>query len=508
MKTSYNILFILCLLLMNACHPEEGLTEGDFDDDRVTSEQFDSALANSNEDSFGENSGDPGPVLIVENPFILASEESVSTFSIDADGGAYSNCRQSIEAGNLPNPNFVRTEEFVNYFNYDYYAPMGSNPIAINGEISVCPWNEDNRLVRIGIKGKEIPESEMGSANFVLLVDVSGSMSAENKLPLIKESLKLFVENMSSEDRLAIVTYAGGAGVAMESTPGTDKNLILNTIDAFTSGGSTNGSGGIIKAYEIAEANFIEGGNNRIIMATDGDFNVGISDRDELISLIEEKRESGVFLTTIGVGSFSYNEGTLEQLANNGNGTYEFLDNIQQGQKIFIDEYMKFYTVAKDVKVQVEFDSEVVLMYRLIGYENRILEAEEFEDDTVDAGEIGAGQGITALYEVVLNSENNTFGQDALVVDFRFKMPEEETSQDMAFPIKDEGRTFEQASDNMKFAASVAGFAMLLRDSPHKGNVSYEAVKSWAEESIGYDPYGFKADYLNLIDQVTVLEGE
>ena len=335
-----------------------------------------------------------------DNPFIEVADEPVSTFSIDADGASYSNMRRFIRGNQLPPRHAVRVEEFINYFNFDYDDSSGGHPISLNGEVSSCPWEQGNKLIRIGIKGQTIPENMLPPSNIVLLLDVSGSMRNSFKLPLVQEALNLYVDEIDAEDRLAIVTYAGNAGVALPSTPGDEKTTIKAAINSLSAGGSTAGAEGIITAYEIALENFIEGGNNRIILATDGDFNVGPSSQEALISLIEEKRELGVFLTVIGVGSGNLQDGKMEQLADNGNGTYEYMDDIEQGRKIFIHEFSKFYTVAKDVKVQVDFNPHLVHSYRLIGYENRILNEEDFEDDTKDAGEIGASQSITALYEI------------------------------------------------------------------------------------------------------------
>ncbi|MEM6770825.1 MAG: von Willebrand factor type A domain-containing protein, partial [Bacteroidota bacterium] len=331
-----------------------------------------------------------------ENPFVDVAKEAISTFSIDADGGSYANVRRFLQQERmLPPPAAVRTEEFINYFPLNYPFTNQEHPIALNGEISSCPWAEDHRLVRIGIQGKPLATAEIPRSNFVFLVDVSGSMDSRGKLDLLKAGMHRFVDAMSPEDYLSIVTYASRTGVHLKSTSGSDKRAIRVSIDALEAGGGTNGGAGIMLAYEQADKNFIPKGNNRILLGTDGDFNVGLTNHDELISLIENKRKDGVFLTVLGVGSGNYNEATMEQLANKGNGTYEYLDKLAQLEKVFFGERGKFFTVAKDVKVQVEFNPKQVAQYRLIGYENRMLETQDFTDDAKDAGEIGAGQSIT-----------------------------------------------------------------------------------------------------------------
>lgn len=437
---------------------------------------------------------------LIENPFIKTSEQNVSTFSIDADGASYSNVRRFIEDGFDPPKNAIRTEEMINYFVYDYPEPEAGETIGLNGEICTCPWNEEHQLIRIGIKGKTIAPGDLPPANIVLLVDVSGSMSSPGKLELLKESFSSLVSQFREQDRIAIVTYAGNAGVALNSTPGNEKDKIMNVINNLESGGSTAGAEGIITAYEIAVENFVENGNNRIILATDGDFNVGPSSQEELVELIEEKRESGIFLTVLGVGYGNLNDALMEQTANNGNGTYEYIDTYEQAQKVFTAEYGKFYSVAKDVKIQVEFDPEKVSAYRLIGYENRLLEEEDFEDDTKDAGEIGSGQTITALYEII--PTNNSGSGKSVTIDFRYKFSNENTSKSLSMDILDEGKDFNSSSESMRFASSVAAFAMVLRDSEYKGNASFTKVADWAKNSKSFDPYHYREHYIDLVYKV------
>ncbi|MCI4669142.1 MAG: von Willebrand factor type A domain-containing protein [Bacteroidia bacterium] len=440
-----------------------------------------------------------------ENEFLSVVDSPFSTFSIDADGGSYTNTRRFINEVSLPPKSAVRIEEFINYFNFDYENPNSGHPIGLNGEISACPWNDKHKLIRIGIKGKEIPKDELPAANFVLLVDKSGSMGSDDKLPLFRDAISEFVDQLDSEDKISIVTYAGSAGVALEPTSGDKKNKINRAIKGLVSGGSTNGSGGIKKAYDLAEENFIEGGNNRVILVTDGDFNVGISDQDKLIELIEEMRDKKIFLTVIGVGSGNLQEGTMEQLANNGNGNFEYLDQPSQGTKLFVHEYQKFFTVAKDVKVQIEFNPSVVSKYRLIGYENRTLAQEDFEDDSKDAGEIGAGQTITALYEIELTEGNNWETQSAIEIDFRYKMPNEDTSIPLSLAVFEKGTSFDNSSENMRFAASLAGFGMLLIESDYKGTCTFEKVASWARNARSFDPFGFRNEYLDILDDASKL---
>ena len=444
----------------------------------------------------------------VENPFVEVADEPVSTFSIDADGASYANFRRFLHNNYLPPAAAIRTEEFINYFPYDYPDPTDGSPIGLNGEVSTCPWQEGNRLIRVGIKGKTVPASALPAANWVLLVDVSGSMDSPDKLALLQQGLTLFVEQMSAKDKLALVTYAGSAGVVLDATSGREQSKIKRAIDALSAGGSTAGAEGITTAYRIAEANFIEGGNNRVILASDGDFNVGPSSQEELVSLIEEKRDQGIFLTVLGVGTGNLNEAAMEQIANHGNGTYEYLDNLNQCEKVFIHEYGKFLTVAKDIKVQIAFNAEAVSAYRLIGYENRLLSEEDFDDDQKDAGEVGSGQTITALYEIVPNPAIDNIALRRIptfTVDFRYKNPDENEGQPLQLDIVDRGTPFEQASENLRFAASVSGLAMLLMDSDYKGSLQYSQVSEWAEAAQQYDPHGFRQEFLQLLQRAQSL---
>lgn len=470
----------------NEISADESYRLGDFSGTGFTSEGY--------FDASGEQYGE-----IIENPFVLTTQEPTSTFSIDADGASYANVRRFINSNRLPPADAIRTEEFINYFQYDYGTVSGFHPIGLNGELSACPWMPEHRLVRIGIKGKDLPA--LPPSNIVLLIDVSGSMNSPDKLPLLKEGFKLFVDQLAPTDRLAIVTYAGQAGLVLPSTPGSQKATIKSAIDKLGSGGSTAGAQGIVTAYQIAQENFIPGGNNRIILGTDGDFNVGPSSREELVSLIEAKRELGIFLTVLGVGTGNLNDAMLEQLANNGNGTYEYIDQIEQAKKVFIYEFGKFFTVAKDVKVQVHFNPTIVHAYRLIGYENRVLNNEDFEDDEKDAGEIGAGQTITALYEIVPAQGGSSLTSPTFQIEFRYKKPDEAVSIPLTLSVMDAGHTFAQASENMRFAAAATSFGLLLRNSEYKGNTTFQKIRQWAAGANSYDPHGFRQEFLQLVQR-------
>ncbi len=483
MKTLFRHTFLLLLGIALLASCDEGLGEfGAFND-------------------FGGFNGDEYQDY-EENPFVEVASQPISTFSIDADGASYANIRRFIQQENaLPPKAAVRTEELINYFDLDYDFDATDAPISLNGEVGECPWTEGNKLIRIGIQGKPFDSNSRPSANFVLLLDVSGSMHGPDRLDLLKQGFAKFVDQMLPTDRLAIVTYAGSAGVPLPSTAGTEKAYIQNVLQSLESSGSTAGAQGIITAYKIAEQNFIQGGNNRIIMGTDGDFNVGISSQEELVELIEEKRDSGVFLTVLGVGRGNYAEATLEQLANKGNGTFEYIDKVAQMEKVFIHEYSKFFTVAKDVKVQVEFNPDNVKAYRLIGYENRLLENEDFENDSTDAGEIGAGQNITALYEIQPQTATATRTDPTFTIDFRYKLPDLDISEPLALEVFDEGHSFEESSPPFKWCASVASYAMLLRNSPYKGTSSYESLNSWLRATNLPDPHGYKQEFRDLVNR-------
>ena len=497
LKNKLSVLFVISIFaIWSACHKED-TSRLSFGNESLSADgnSYNDDSSYVPPDTEGEGYND-----YQENEFIKTDEEPISTFSIDADGAAYSNTRRFLTRENkLPPRGAIRTEEFINYFNYNYPEPSHGHPIELNGEISDCPWTNGNKLLRIGIKGRNIPFEQLPGANFVFLIDVSGSMDSPDKLELLKAGFKIFTDEMRDFDKIAIATYAGSAGVILPSTFGSEKAIIKEAIDKLGAGGSTAGAAGIITAYEIAEANFIEGGNNRVILGSDGDFNVGISSQDELVTLIEEKRETGIFLTILGVGRGNLQDGKMEQIANNGNGNYEYIDNIDQAKKVFVQEFNKFYTVAKDVKIQIEFNPNIVAEYRLIGYENRLLETEDFEDDTKDAGEIGSNQTITALYEMVPVLLPLHSGP-SVSVDFRYKNPDEDTSIPLTLEIMDELHTFEQASENMRFAATAAGFGMLLWESEYSGNLNYDMLIHWAQQAQSYDPFGYRSEMVDLLN--------
>lgn len=459
-----------------------------------------SGFGSLGENDFGNELGGDQYNKIVENPFVKVEEEPVSTFSIDADGASYANVRRYIQQeGRLPVRDAIRTEEFINYFDLGYSYVHSQDPISLNGEVSPCPWNPENKLIRIGIQGKPIPEDELPRSNYVFLLDISGSMSSGDKLDLLKKGFLSFVDVIKDDDQVAIVTYGSSSGVALKSTPGSNKKKIREAISKLDSGGGTAGADGIITAYEIAGQNFVKGGNNRVILGTDGDFNIGPSSQDELVKLIEEKRENGIFLTVLGVGRGNYKDGAMEQLANNGNGTYEYLDKVEQLEKVFIHEKNKFFTVAKDVKVQVEFNPDNIDAYRLIGYENRLLANEDFEDDKKDAGEIGSDQNITALYEIVPKNNPNFRAVSSFTIDFRYKEPDSDVSKPLELDIYDRGLTFEESTDFMKFTSSIASYAMLLRDSKYKAESNYDDIISILNSCNLKDEHGYKAELLQLV---------
>lgn len=458
---------------------------------------------------------------IQDNPFLAVAQNPLSTFSIDVDTASYANVRRFLNQGQRPPPDAVRIEELVNYFTYDYPQPKGEHPFSVNVEIAGCPWNAEHRLARIGLKGREVPPAQRPECNLVFLIDVSGSMSDANKLPLVKKALHLLVEQLNERDTVSIIVYAGASGEVLPVTPGTEKRTIFRAIDRLESGGSTHGSAGIQLAYATAIRHYIKGGANRVILCTDGDFNVGVTSAGDLVRLIREKAQSSVFLSVFGFGMGNLKDGTLEQLADKGNGSYGYVDSLDEARKVFVEQLSgTLVTIAKDVKIQVEFNPAHAAAYRLIGYENRLLRKEDFNDDTKDAGEIGAGHTVTALYEIVPpGKEVKLPGVDSLkyqsspaaapadassellTVKLRYKLPEGETSQLIEVPVTDGGRRCAQASADFKFASAVAGFGMILRGSEHRGTATLDAVQELAEEGKGRDANGYRAEFLQLIRQ-------
>ena len=463
-----------------------------------------------------------------ENRFLSAIQHPLSTFSLDVDGASYSNIRRMINQGQMPSKDVVRVEEIVNYFNYDYPQPSDGYPVRIVTETAVCPWNKKHNMVRIGVKAKEIPSETLPVSNFVFLLDVSGSMFSANKLPLVKASMKLLVNNLRPKDRVAIVTYAGAAGEVLPSTSASDKQKIMEALDNLQAGGSTAGGAGIQLAYKIAEKNLVEGGNNRVILCTDGDFNVGVSSTNELESLIETKRKSGVFLTVLGYGMGNYKDNKLQTLAQKGNGNHAYIDNLQEANKVLVNEFGgTMYAVAKDVKLQVEFNPNFVNAYRLIGYETRLLEDEDFNDDTRDAGELGAGHTVTALYEIVPVGVNVPVGsvdklkyqqtkndvslpkfadsKELLTVKLRYKEPDKDVSRKLEVPVL-ANRMNLNASQDFNFAMAAAMFGQLLRDSDFKGDAEYSDVIRLARKGLGNDPNGYRHEFNRLAESVKQLE--
>lgn len=457
---------------------------------------------------------------ITENDFKNALMNPLSTFSIDVDAASYSNVRRFITSGQAPPADAVRIEEMINYFNYDYPQPKDEHPFSITTEMSDCPWNAKNKLIHIGLQGKKIDMSELPASNLVFLLDVSGSMDSPNKLPLLKKSFNLLVDNLRENDRVAIVVYAGAAGLVLPSTTGNDKEKILEALNNLSAGGSTAGGAGIKLAYKIAQENFIKEGNNRIILATDGDFNIGASSDGEMTKLIEEKRKSGVYLTCLGFGMGNYKDSKMETLADKGNGNYAYIDNILEAKKVLVTEMGgTLFTIAKDVKLQLEFNPNKVESYKLIGYENRLLNSEDFNDDTKDAGELGAGHTVTALYEIVLKGNGTAPSIDPLryqnltelvpktapsnellTVKFRYKKPTEDTSKLIVNHLTDKSVALAKTSDNFRFSAAVAEFGMLLRDSKYKANATYKQVIELAKASKGTDEHGYRSELIRLVE--------
>lgn len=457
---------------------------------------------------------------IAENNFKTVSESPLSTFSIDVDAASYSNMRRYINKGELPPADAIRTEELINYFSYDYPQPTGNDPVKITTEVGACPWNVKHRLVRIGLKAKEIPTDKLPVSNLVFLIDVSGSMYGPQRLGLVQSSLKLLVNNLRDEDRVAIVVYSGSAGEKLPSTSGSDKQKIREAIDELTAGGSTAGGAGIKLAYKMAKQNFVKGGNNRIILCTDGDFNVGVSSDEGLEKLIEQERKSGVFLTVLGYGMGNYKDSKMQVLAEKGNGNHAYIDNLQEANRVLVNEFgATMHTVAKDVKLQIEFNPSQVQAYRLIGYESRLLKDEDFNNDAKDAGEMGAGHTVTAFYEVVPAGIKSDFtgkvddlkyqktkpapavtnnSKELLTVKLRYKAPDGNTSKKIEQPLIDDKK--EKVSSDFRFASAVAMFGQLLRDSDFKGDATYDKVISLAKTSLDNDEKGYRREFIRLAE--------
>lgn len=500
-----------------------GIAEGaDFSDIRKSGE--------------GEYPGSEQYDQITENRFLPVNEQhAVSTFSIDVDTASYANVRRFLTRNMLPPPNAVRIEEMVNYFSYDYPQPQGEIPFSVNMEVAECPWKPSNRLLRIGLKGLEVDRDERPASNLVFLLDTSGSMRSRDKLPLLQQAMKMLVRELHENDLITIVTYAGNAGLRLDATPGDQQDKIIEAIDSLSAGGSTHGSAGIMLAYQKAVENFIDEGTNRVILATDGDLNVGITRDDALVNLIKEKAASGVFLTVLGFGTGNLKDSKMEKLADNGNGVYAYIDGQREARKVLVDQISaSLVTIAKDVKIQIEFNPAEVQSYRLIGYENRLLAREDFDDDTKDAGEIGAGHTVTALYELVpagadVKEERGggklkyqkteapdpkkpedltdaaTSGE-MLTLWLRYKQPDGDKSRRLEFTLKDGGQKFNRASQDYQFAAAVASFGMMLRGSEHQGSMSYSAIEEIASSAVGKDPKGYRMEFVDLVRKASQLQ--
>lgn len=453
----------------------------------------------------------------VENSYYLATQEPLSTFSIDVDRASYTNHRRFIEAGSLPPKYAVRAEEFINYFDYDYAQPRGNVPFSILPEVTTCPWNPKHKLVRIALKGREVSTSQVPPSNIVFLLDVSGSMQDADKLPLLKQALTMLTEKLREQDKVSIVVYAGAAGMVLPPTSGSNKRAILAALDQLSAGGSTAGGAGIELAYATAKQHFIKEGNNRVILATDGDFNVGTSDEAGLERLIVKKREEGVFLSVLGFGQGNLQDSKMELLADKGNGNYNYIDSDREAQKVLVSEFGgTLYTIAKDVKIQVEFNPAKVESYRLVGYENRKLRNEDFANDRIDAGELGAGHTVTAFYEIIpaegestSNSQDLKYqqrvlstaaaGKELLTVKLRYKDPDGSVSKLLEQVLLDDGRNIAQTSDDFRWAVAVAEYALILRESEYKGLASFEQVLALARSAVGADREGYRREFIGLV---------
>ncbi|GAA0534976.1 YfbK domain-containing protein [Chitinophaga japonensis] len=469
------------------------------------------------------NTEDYSPVN--ENDFHAVTDQPLSTFSADVDRASYSNVRRFLNSGQLPPADAVRVEEMINYFDYQYAAPRGKDPVAIYTDMAVCPWNPAHQLVRIGLKGRTVTADKIPPSNLVFLVDVSGSMEAPNKLPLVKHALKTLVQQLRPADRVAIVVYAGAAGLVLPATSGSEKTTILDALDKLQAGGSTAGGAGIQLAYKTAAENFLRNGNNRVILATDGDFNVGASSDGELQRMIEQERERGIFLSVLGFGMGNYKDNKLELLADKGNGNYAYIDNFEEARRTFVTEFGgTLFTIAKDVKLQVEFNPKFVQAYRLVGYENRLLQNEDFNNDRKDAGDMGAGHTVTALYEIIpagarpnaVNwvdplkyQQKSVISQDShevLTVKLRYKQPADNHSQLITQVLSYRQQDMAQAPADFRMCAAVAAFGQLLRNSAYKGQASYDQVLALARGAKGGDPEGYRSEFIQLVKKAALLQ--
>jgi Ca-activated chloride channel homolog len=465
---------------------------------------------------------------ITENRFLKVTDNPLSTFSIDVDAASYSNVRRYLNMGQLPPAGAVRIEEMINYFHYEYPAPQNEEPFSVNTEIADCPWNKDNKLVLVGLQGKKIALKNLPSSNIVFLIDVSGSMQEPQKLPLVQASMKMLVDQLREQDHVAMVVYAGAAGLVLPATRGNEKIKIKDAIDKLEAGGSTAGGAGIKLAYKTAKENFVKGGNNRVILCTDGDFNVGASSDDDMERLIEQERKSGVFLTVLGYGMGNYKDSKMQKLADKGNGNHAYIDGISEAKKVLVNEFGgTLFTIAKDVKLQIEFNPAKVQGYRLIGYENRMLNKEDFNNDKKDAGDMGSGHTVTALYEVIpvgvesdflesvdplkYQSNKTATGKttshhgEIMNIKLRYKQPDADISRLLEHPVYDNQLAIAKTSDNFRFAAAVAQFGMLLRNSEFKSNSSFNNVLNLAKKAKGNDEEGYRSEFIRLVESARSL---
>jgi Ca-activated chloride channel family protein len=492
-------------------------------DEEVENDQSDDWRYNNNFNTEGYDH-------ITENPFLKVNDNPLSTFSIDVDAASYSNMRRFINNGQLPPAGAIRIEELINYFSYEYPQPKGNDPFSVNMEYAHCPWNEDHELVLVGLQGKKMPVDNLAASNLVFLIDVSGSMNEPNKLPLVQASLKLLVDQLREQDKVALVVYAGNAGLVLPSTSGANKTIIKDAIDKLQAGGSTAGGAGIQLAYKIAKENFAKESNNRVILCTDGDFNVGLSSDDALEKLIEEERKSNVFLTVLGYGMGNYQDSKMQKLADKGNGNHAYIDGISEAKKVLIKEFGgTLFTIAKDVKLQLEFNPDKVKAYRLIGYENRILAKEDFNNDQKDAGELGSGHTVTALYEIVpvgapdepLDSVDalryqkpkkqkitNAFTNEVMNVKLRYKVPTGDISKLLEFPLTGKPIALSSTTNNFRFAAAVASFGMVLRESKYKGTGNFNLAETLAKNAVGEDKEGYRKEFIQLVENASLLKGK
>jgi len=482
--------------------------------------------AESKNEKGGENFNTEEYAKIVENNFKNALQNPLSTFSIDVDNASYSNIRRYLENNSMPPEGAVRIEEMINYFSYDYPNPTGKHPFSIYTEYGVCPWNIKHNIVHIGIQGKKLDYENLKPSNFVFLIDASGSMSSDNKLPLLKRSLKLLLDQLDDRDKVSIVAYAGAAGLILPATNASEKKEILKALNKVSAGGSTAGGQGIKLAYKVAEENLISDGNNRVILATDGDFNVGASSTDQLIKMVREHANNNIYLTILGLGMGNYKDIRMEDISNSGNGNYFYIDNIKEAEKVFVREMRaNMFTIAKDVKIQVEFNPTKVKGYRLIGYENRVMQNEDFNNDKKDAGELGAGHTVTALYEIIpAGSKEKIPGNDSLkyqtiniktsasktnellTVKLRYKPIKSDKSILLAVPVNDNALSLNETNNNFRFSAAVAEFGLLLRQSKFKGDASFAQVKELANKSLSKDEYGYRNEFVRLVDVASLLK--